>query len=87
MAAYFTRSVHRPPGYYRALNACSSADAGFDAERRQGLRRPRIGHTALPESEADGEDVYEVERLVQCRCGKAGPHSRIPPSATVPLRM
>ena len=78
MAAYLTRLVHRPPGYYRALNARSSAD--LDAERRQGLRRPRIGHTTLPENEAD---VYEVERLVQRRCGKVGPHPRISPSATV----
>ena len=69
MAAYFTRSIPRPPGYYRALNARSTADAaGVSTDRRQ--NEQRVGRISLPERDIDDEDVYEVERLVQRRNGK-----------------
>ena len=68
MAAYFTRSVRRPPGYYRALNACSSVDAEVETFCRPD--KPKAGPTALSEMEVDQEDVYEVERLVQRRRSK-----------------
>ena len=71
MAAYFTRQVHRPPGFYRQLNARSSLDGEAGGECNNG-RRQKTDRTAMSESDllAEAEDVYEVERLIQRRCGK-----------------
>lgn len=68
MAAYFTRSIPRPPGYYRALNVRNTIDAGVPTDRRQ--NEQRVGRISLPERDIGDEDVYEVERLVQRRNGK-----------------
>ena len=68
MAAYFTRSVSQPPGYYRALHTRSSVNAQLEADHHSD--RPKIGRTALSESEVDGEDMCKVECLVQRRCSK-----------------
>ena len=61
-SSYFTRSVVRPPGFYRALHTRSSLDAD-SLETTRGL-------VCLFERETDQEGVYEVERLVQRRTGK-----------------
>ena len=58
MAAYFTRAVPRPWGFYRALHDCSTADINLD------LHAKPINSLAN-----DDEDVYEVERLVFSRRG------------------
>jgi hypothetical protein len=64
MAAYFTRSVVRPPGFYRALNNRSSLDA-------ESIDKPTTSSfTSLSEREIHEDDVYEVERLVQRRNSK-----------------
>ena len=59
MAAYHTRAVQRPPGFYRALHNSSTADSDFSGRAK-----------SLPAADLNDEDVYEVERLVQCRRGK-----------------
>ena len=55
MAAYFTHSISRPPGYYQTLHTRSSVDAQLEADHHSD--RPKIGHTALSESEVDGGRV------------------------------
>ena len=59
MAAYNTRSVPRPPGFYRALHNRSTADSEVT-----------ICTKPLPAVNLDDKDVYEVERLVYSRRGK-----------------
>ena len=59
MAAYYTRAVPRPPGFYRALHNSSTADSEFSGHPKT-LSVVNLGD----------QDVYEVERLVHCRRGK-----------------
>ena len=59
MAAYFTRAVPRPSGYYRSLNRQSTADV-YDCT---------VGHSSSI-VRYDDQDVYEVERLVSSRKAK-----------------
>ena len=61
MAAYFTRGVLRPSGYYCALHNGSAADVDF-------IRTS--SPLSTDDISVDDEDVYEVERLVQLRRGK-----------------
>lgn len=58
MAAYFTRAVPRPSGYYRELNNCSTADVDL-------IRAKPTADISI------ADDVYEVKRLVQSRRGNA----------------
>ena len=51
-----------------ALHTRSSIDAQLEADHHS--YRLKIGRIALLECEADGEDVYKVERLVQRWCCK-----------------
>jgi hypothetical protein len=61
MAAYFTRSIVRPQGFYRALNNRSSLDA-------DSIDKPTTSSfTSLSEQDIHKDEVYKVERLVQRR--------------------
>ena len=63
MAAYYTRAVPRPPGFYCALHNGSTPDAEFSGRAK-----------FLPAADLGDQDVYEVEHLVHCRRGKVSRH-------------
>ena len=55
MAAYYTRAVPRPLGFYCALHNGGTPDAEFSGRAK-----------FLPAADFGDQDVYEVERLVHC---------------------